>query len=73
MQRGHVELFAALHLLYSRSQLVKGVIEQRLSSGVARTLPLLGNSMGTLHLYKLQREVQKLLGESGWPRSQAPT
>ena len=65
MEHGDIELFAALHLLYSRSQLVKGVVEQRLSSGVARTLPLVGNSMGTLRLYELPREVQKLLGGSG--------
>ena len=31
VQHGHIELFAALHLLYSRSQLVKGVVEHRLS------------------------------------------
>ena len=34
-------------------------------SGVARTSPLLGHSMGTLHLYKLLREVQKLMGGLG--------
>ena len=32
------------------------------ASGVARTSPLLGHSMGTLHLYELPREVQKLIG-----------
>ena len=32
------------------------------SSGVARTSPLLGHSMGTLCLYKLPRKVQKLIG-----------
>ena len=36
-----------------------------LASGIARTSPLLGHSMGTLHLYELGREVQKLLGRSG--------
>ena len=35
------------------------------SSGVARTLPLLGHSMGTLRLYELPREVWKLIGGSG--------
>ena len=35
------------------------------SSGVARTSPLLGHSMGTLRLYELTREVQKLIGGSG--------
>ena len=35
------------------------------NNGVARTPPLLGHSMGTLHLYKLPREVQKLIGGSG--------
>ena len=34
-------------------------------SGVARTSPLLGHSMGTLHLYELPREVQKLIGGPG--------
>ena len=34
-------------------------------SGVARTSPLLGHSMGTLRLYELPREVQKLIGGSG--------
>ena len=34
-------------------------------SGVARTSPMLGHSMGTLRLYELTREVQKLLGVSG--------
>ena len=33
-------------------------------SGVARTSPLLGHS-GTLRLYELPREVQKLIGRSG--------
>ena len=31
------------------------------SSGVARTSPMLGHSIGTLRLYELPREVQKLL------------
>ena len=31
-------------------------------SGVARTSSLLGHSMGTLRLYKLAHEVQKLIG-----------
>ena len=35
------------------------------NSGVARTSPLLGHSMGTLRLYELSREVQKLIGGSG--------
>ena len=30
-------------------------------SGVARTSPLLGHSMGTQRLYELPREVQKLI------------
>ena len=34
-------------------------------SGVARTPPLLGHSMGTLHLYELPCEVQKPIGGSG--------
>ena len=34
-------------------------------SGVARTSPLLGHSMGTLRLCELPREVQKLTGGSG--------
>ena len=34
-------------------------------SGVARTSPLLGHSMGTLRLYELPRKVQKLIGGSG--------
>ena len=34
-------------------------------SGVARISPLLGHSMGTLRLYELPREVQKLIGGSG--------
>ena len=34
-------------------------------SGVARTSPLLGHSMGTLRLYELPREVQKLIGGLG--------
>ena len=34
-------------------------------SGVARTSPLLGHSMGTLRLYKLPREVQVLMGVLG--------
>ena len=33
--------------------------------GVARPSPLLGHSMGTLRLYKLPREVQKLIGGLG--------
>ena len=36
-----------------------------LGSGVARKSPILGHSMGTLHLYELVREVQKFLGGSG--------
>ena len=32
VQHGHVELFAALHLLYSRCQLVKGVREAEVKS-----------------------------------------
>ena len=34
-------------------------------SGIARTSLLLGHSMGTLHLYELAREVQKLMGDLG--------
>ena len=34
----------------------------QVDSGVARTSPLLGHSMGTLRLYELQREVQKQEG-----------
>ena len=34
-------------------------------SGVARTSPLLGHSMGTLRLYELPCKVQKLIGGSG--------
>ena len=34
-------------------------------SGVARTLLMLGHSMGTLCLYKILRKVQKHLGGSG--------
>ena len=37
----------------------------QLVSGVARTSPMLGHSMGTLRLYELPREVQKLIGGSG--------
>ena len=33
-------------------------------SGVARTSPLLGHSVGTPRLYELLREVQKLIGGS---------
>ena len=33
-------------------------------SGVARTSPRLGHSMGTLRFYEILREVQKYLGES---------
>ena len=32
------------------------------NSGVARTSPMLGHSMGTLRLYEILREVQKYLG-----------
>ena len=35
------------------------------NTGVARTSPFLGHSMGTLRLYELPREVQKLMGRSG--------
>ena len=35
------------------------------TSGIARTLPLLGHSMGILRLYELPCEVQKLIGGSG--------
>ena len=35
------------------------------SRGVARPSPLLGHSMGTLRLYELPLEVQKLIGGSG--------
>ena len=35
------------------------------SSGVARTSPLLGHSMGPLSLYELPREVQKLIWDLG--------
>ena len=35
------------------------------SSGVARTSSLLGHSVGTLRLYKLPRELQKLIGGFG--------
>ena len=35
------------------------------NSGVARISPLLGHSMGTLRLYELPREVQRLIGGSG--------
>ena len=35
-------------------------LESPETSGVARTSPLLGHSMGTLRLYELLREVQKL-------------
>ena len=34
-------------------------------SGVAKTSPLLGHSVGTLRLYELPREVQKLIVGSG--------
>ena len=33
-------------------------------SGIARTSPWLGHSMGTLRLYELPRKVQKLIGGS---------
>ena len=36
-------------------------------SGVARPSPLLGHSMGTLRLYELPREVQKLIVGLGHP------
>ena len=35
------------------------------ASGVAGTSPMLGHSRGTLRLYKLPREVQKLSGGLG--------
>ena len=45
---------------------VRGGIKARgTSSGVARTSLLLGHSMGTLRLYKLPCEVQKLIWGSG--------
>ena len=34
-------------------------------SGIARASPLLGQSMDTLRLYELPREVQKLIGGLG--------
>ena len=35
------------------------------NSGVARISQLIGHSMGTLRLYELPREVQRLIGRSG--------
>ena len=35
------------------------------TSGVARTSPMLGHSMGTLRLYEFPHEVQKLRGSGG--------
>ena len=43
----------------------RGCIAPAYTSGVARTLPLLGHSMGKLSLYELPRELQKLVGGSG--------
>ena len=37
------------------------------TSGVARTSPMLGHSMGTLRLYEFPHEVQKLKGVWGHP------
>ena len=44
---------------------ISHVIVAAINSGVARTSPLLGHSVGTLRLYELPREVQKLIGGSG--------
>ena len=41
------------------------------NSGVARTSPMLGHSMGTLRLYEILREVQKYLG-GGRSRAWSP-
>ena len=43
-----------------------------LTSAVARTPPMLGHSMGTLHLYGLPREVQKHLGGGIHPQKISP-
>ena len=41
-------------------------------SGVARKSPLLGHSMGTLCLYELPREVQKLIYRGVWGHPPPP-
>ena len=43
------------------------IVFLRECSGVARTSPLPGHSMGTLRLYEIPREVQKLMGVWGHP------
>ena len=52
------------HLTIFSQSLQTVLLGQATISGVARTSPMLGHSMGTLRLYELLREVRKLLGES---------
>ena len=49
----------------SRKDLKNSASPSLCLSGVARTSPMLGHSMGTLRLYELPCEMQKLLGGSG--------
>ena len=49
----------------SRKDLKNSASPSPCLSGVARTSPMLGHSMGTLRLYELLCEMQKLLGGSG--------
>ena len=63
LPREHAVVLPVLEMVKLQS-LQTVILGQATISGVARTSPMLGHNMGTLHLYELLREVWKLLGES---------
>ena len=67
MHEGALDLCSALfiHNIQCKNQSTERLCTSVTASGVARTLPLLGHSTGTLRLYKVPHEVLKFIGGFG--------